>query len=148
MNDIEIQKKYNDKVEEFESSLFAYEQPICQLSHFFAPGVYLRELTMPADSVIVGHEHKTEHFNIITKGRAMVIQDDVEVLEIKAGDIFVSGPGVRKMLHILEEMTWTTIHVTEETDMDKLEEELIIKSPTWIKNTKLLEEDNYKNKIS
>jgi hypothetical protein len=29
--------------------------------HYFAPGIYMREMTMPKGSIVVGKIHKTEH---------------------------------------------------------------------------------------
>jgi hypothetical protein len=37
----------------------------------------------------------------------------------------VSKAGVQKVLYILTDMTWQTVHVTDETDLEKLEELLI-----------------------
>jgi hypothetical protein len=42
---------------------------------------------------------------------------------------FVSAAGVRKVLFILEDMEWTTVHPTGETDLPKLEE-LLVLSPS------------------
>lgn len=140
--DIKAQKAYNDKVEEFETSLFSAKQPDCPLSHFFGPGVYIRQITMHADDLIVGHEHKTEHFNIVLKGKANVMMGNEIVEVIEAPCIFISKPGVRKVLYILEEMIWATVHVTEETSMDKLEEELIVKSESWKINNKMIQYNN------
>ena len=38
--------------------------------HRFAPGLYVRELTVPAGCVIVGKVHKHESVNILVKGSA------------------------------------------------------------------------------
>jgi hypothetical protein len=46
--------------------------------------------------------------------------------------VFVSGAGVRKVLFIEETMTWLTVHPTEETDVEKLEEALVEKSGAWL----------------
>ena len=97
------------------------------VTHRFAPGVYMREVVMPKGSFVIGHKHKTEHFNVVTKGRALVRMDN-KVQEIVAPCVFVSGAGVRKILLIVEEMTWATIHPTTETDQDKLDDLLIEKS--------------------
>jgi len=45
--------------------------------------------------------------------------------------VFVSGAGVRKILLILEDMTWATIHPTTERDLDRLADELIVKSDAF-----------------
>lgn len=123
----------NAFIERVEENLLHLPQIGMPLTHRFAPGVYLREIFMPAGTFVIGHEHKTEHFNIVLTGRARVLVDGV-VREVGAGEVFVSKPGVRKVLYILENMRWQTVHPTDETDISKLEELLIIKSPSFIRS--------------
>jgi quercetin dioxygenase-like cupin family protein len=98
--------------------------------HRFAPGVYMREVFMPKGTFVIGHQHKTKHLNIITKGRALVAMNG-EVHEVVAPCTIVSEPGVRKVLLIGEDMLWATIHPTNETNILKLEQELITKSEAY-----------------
>lgn len=97
----------------------------CPLKHYFAPGVYLREIFMPASSIIIGKIHKTEHLNIIERGSCSIYHEDGTQQLLQAPFTFVSKPGVQKVLYIHEDMVWKTIHVTHETDLDRLEAELI-----------------------
>lgn len=131
---------YRDTIEQVEAKLLTVPQVECPLRHMFAPNVYLREVTMPKGSVIIGHEHKTEHFNIVLKGSANVVVDGVSEY-IEAPCIFVSKAGVRKVLTILEEMVWATVHPTDKTEMADLEEELIIKSESFLEHSKSLENE-------
>ncbi len=124
------------EIERAEGRILQLPQVDLPLIHRFAPGVYLRTVVMPAGSVIIGHEHTTEHFNIVLSGRAEVLFDG-RVETVKAGDIFTSGAGVRKVLHVLETCTWATIHPTEETDLEKIESKLIRKSDTWQAHARL-----------
>lgn len=118
--------------DEAERRLLGNHVPVeCPLRHLFAPGVYVREVTMPEGAFIIGHAHKTEHFNFVLSGRARVLIDGA-VREISAGEVFVSKPGVRKMLLILETMRFATVHPTEETDIAKLEDIHIVKSPAFL----------------
>ena len=104
----------------------------CTTKHQFSNGVYVREITMPKDSVILGAEHTTTHFNIISKGACILLDlDTQERTEIVAPCTFESKAGVRKVLYIVEECVWSTIHVTTETDIEKLEEELTTMSSTY-----------------
>lgn len=115
-----------------EARLLGNHVPVeCPLRHLFAPGVYVREVTMPEGAFVIGHAHKTEHFNFVLSGRARVLIDGT-VREISAGEVFVSKPGVRKMLFILETMRFATVHPTEETDLDRLHEMHVIKSPAFL----------------
>jgi len=95
------------------------------VTHRFAPGVYLREIFMAADSVVIGRIHKTEHFNIILQGACLIVHDDGTREELRAPMTFVSKAGVQKVLYVLEDTIWQTVHPTNETDFDKLDHMLV-----------------------
>lgn len=101
----------------------------CPLVHRFAPSIYLREITMPAGTVVIGHEHKTEHFNIILKGHCRVIIDG-ELQDIKAPCTFVSAAGAQKMVNVIEETVWQTVHLNpdDERDIETLENRYVNKA--------------------
>lgn len=114
-------------IERLEESLLQLEQADVPLVHRFSDGAYVREVFMRAGLLVIGHEHKTRHFNIVLTGKAMVMMDGV-VQRIEAPAIFESEPGVRKVLYILEDMRWATLHVTPERSLEVLEDILIVKS--------------------
>ncbi len=133
----------NSAIERLEARLLQEPQVDCPIKHSFAPGVYMREIFMPAGSFIIGHEHRTEHLNVIRTGRASVMMDGI-IHQLKAGDTILSQPGVRKVLYIHEDMSWATIHPIErepgkalsESDLDWLEEVLIVKSESYLEHLK------------
>ena len=95
-----------------------------KVKHYFAPGVYAREALLPAGSVVVGKTHKTEHLNIISQGHCTV-HCMGEVLEIHGPYTFVSKVGAKKAVYSHTDVIWTNIHVTNEVDLDKIEQEVI-----------------------
>ena len=97
----------------------------CPVKHHFAPGSYGREMTLPAGMVVVGKIHKHAHINVISKGRVQVFTEQEGVLELAAPCTFVSSPGTKRVVHVLEETVWTTVHVTDKTDLAKIEREVI-----------------------
>ena len=97
------------------------------LTHVFSDGVYAREIFMPKGMLIIGHVHNTTHLNIVSTGEALVYMNG-EMHKVTAPYTFESKADTRKVLFILEDMFWTTIHKTEETDIDVLENTLIDKS--------------------
>lgn len=119
-----VSTTWSDKIRSAVVAAGDMPQVECTLKHFFLPGLYLREITMPAGSVIIGKIHRTEHFNIIQRGR-LRIASPAGVEEL-GPCTFVSKPGVQKVLHILEETVWTTVHVTNEMSLAALEQELIV----------------------
>lgn len=102
---------------------FLAEQPQADLpvDHLFTPGLYVRTIFMPAGSLIISKIHKTRHPYTVTKGRANVFTDTDGIVEIVAPFQGITEPGTRRLLHILEDMVWTTYHATEETDLEKIE---------------------------
>lgn len=97
----------------------------CPVKHHFAPGAYGREMTLPADLVVVGKIHKHAHINVISKGRVLVFTEQEGVLELAAPCTFVSSPGTKRVVYVLEETVWTTVHVTDKTDLADIEREVI-----------------------
>ena len=97
----------------------------CPVQHHFAPGAYGREMTIPAGLVVVGKIHKHAHINVISKGRVQVFTEQDGVLELAAPYTFVSSPGTKRVVHVLEETVWTTVHVTDKTDLAEIEREVI-----------------------
>jgi hypothetical protein len=92
---------------------------------------------MPAGAIVVGKVHKTEHINIVSSGEAIVVTEDDQRMHIVAPYAFVSKPGCKKALYIIKDMVWTTCHVTEKTDLDQIEADIIAPSyADW-----LLEQD-------
>ena len=100
-------------------------QAECPTKHYFAPGIYIREIFMPADTYVIGKIHRTEHFNTLLTGKCGLFEADGTQTILKAPLTFVSQPGVQKALYIYEDCLWQTIHVTKERDMEALEAEII-----------------------
>ena len=95
--------------------------------HNFAPGVYAREIHIPAGVVLTGKIHRTEHLNIISAGKVEVYNKG-ETKTMQAPFTFVSPAGTKRAIYAVENTVWTTIHVTDETDLDLLEAEIIAES--------------------
>ena len=97
------------------------------LKHHFSKGVYAREIHIPTGHLIVGKIHKHENLNILSQGELTVISID-GCFKLKAPATFVSSPGVKRLAFVHEDVVWTTVHGTDETDLEKIEEEFIVKS--------------------
>ena len=97
----------------------------CPVQHHFAPGAYGREMRLPAGLVVVGKIHKHAHINVISQGRVRVFTEQDGVLELEAPCTFVSHPGTKRVVLVLEDTRWTTVHVTDKTDLSEIEAEVI-----------------------
>ena len=108
------------KVEAILPQLKAMPQVDCQEKHYFGPSLYIKEVTMPAGSVIIGKPHKVEHMCVMLQGKMLLIAEDGTKKELKAPITFVGSPG-RKVAYILETTVFQNIYATNETDVEKLE---------------------------
>lgn len=110
------------------------EQVEMPVTHRFSPGIYTREIFMPADTYVIGHIHKTRHLNVVLTGRASVLIEG-EMHEFVAPCVFESGAGVQKVLHIHEDCRWMTIHANpgDSRDVAAIEETLVELSPEFLK---------------
>ncbi len=97
---------------------------ICSIAHYFAPGIYAREMWMPAGCLITGKIHLTEHLNMLSQGSVSVSNQGESIL-MTAPHTFVSKVGTKRAIYAHEDSTWTTIHATELTDPDEIEAEII-----------------------
>lgn len=128
-----------DPVEELEGKLMEMQRggtflPVeCPLQHLFPPQQYLRVIEMPAGIVVVGKEHLTRHANAVLTGRATVSMNG-KVVELKAGDVFISEAGTRKVLLIHERMKFLTVHPNPDniTDVEVLEGMFVKSSETLL----------------
>ncbi len=94
------------------------------VAHHFAPGVYARELRIPAGTLLTGKMHKTTHLNVVSAGDITVWTED-GMKRIQAPFTFVSHPGTKRVGYAHSDTVWTTIHVTDETDLERIEAEVI-----------------------
>lgn len=98
------------------------------LQHVFAPGVYARTIQLPMGSIILGKIHKHKHLNILSKGKVKVLTEEGGVEELEGPVTLVSPPGTKRAVVALTDAVWTTIHLTDSTNLKEIEEETIAKT--------------------
>ena len=113
-----------DKMEEKPEHLTPDDFPTF---HHFAPGVYVREFHMQIQDVVIGKIHRHDHIAMLIKGKALVVSEQGK-LEIESPYIWNSKAGEKRAVYALDDCVFVTIHPTEETDLDKIEEEVIAPS--------------------
>lgn len=114
-------------IDQIESEMLKFPQVACDVTHSFAPGLYVRQVTVPADTLAIGHYQKAAHLNVMIAGRVTMIEPDGSRIERCAPLVFVGNPG-RKIGYIHETMVWLNIYATDETDVEKIEAQFIDKS--------------------
>lgn len=121
METLELTVDKDKGLDELQIALAQFEPVNCPLHHAFLPGVYIRQIFMPAitknsqgedvETVIVSKIHKTSHPFVVTQGKVAVYNKLDEFLGvIEALYVDVTLPGTRRVLHLIEDCRWLTIH--------------------------------------
>lgn len=96
------------------------------LKHSFVDGAYVREIFMPKGLLLTSKIHKITHPYFIMSGDVSVMTEEGTV-RLKAPYQGITKSGTKRVLYIHEDTVWVTVHVTKETDLAKIEEEIIAK---------------------
>lgn len=141
MNVLATQTKDNvsiyANIDSIEKELLNFEQQSCPVTHRFGTNLYIRELFMPAGTFAIGHEQRFDHFNVMLKGKVIVLNSDGTTTELVAPLSF-QGKAGRKIGYVVEDMIWQNIYSTNETDIGILEDTYLNKSDNFkLRNTEL-----------
>lgn len=96
----------------------------CPVKHVFAPGMYAREMSIPKGMLLIGKIHRGSHINVVSRGSIRVLTEQGTKV-INAPCSFVSEGGTKRVGVALEDTVWTTFHVTNSTDLNEIEREII-----------------------
>ena len=107
------------------------------LKHHFAPGLYGREIFIPAGDCVAGKMHRHSHLNTISKGHVLVMTEN-GLLEFKAPITFTSPAFVKRVVYAHEDTIWTTYHVTDKIDLAEIEAEIIMPETEIVRRMQML----------
>ena len=141
MSKNEVSKNSREKILKLEESLLCIadgvnvegdgkqvvtNSKIAPIKHSFADGVYIRQMDMQKDSVVVGAIHKHLHVWFLLTGDITVATEDTTEDYI-APCYVVSTPGVKRVILANEDSIFVNIHKNPSNtqDIDKLEKEIV-----------------------
>ena len=108
------------KVLKLQKTMQKMPQIDCHLDHFFSDGVYARICVIEVGDTVIGKFHKTNHLSILLEGTCTVT--------LKYGTATYTAPyvihalkGDKRAVFAHNKVKYMTIHVTEETDLAKIE---------------------------
>jgi hypothetical protein len=120
VRDVAVEQKLDSLVDAVKSA----PQVECPEKHHFGPNIYIKEVTLPAGSVIVGKYHRHEHLCNMVSGRMIVVDSEGNRTELVAPMTFMAKSG-RKIAYIIETVVFQNIYSTSETDIQKLEDMIV-----------------------
>lgn len=97
--------------------------------HHFAPGLYAREVFIPKGTILTGKIHKFANLSIMSAGALQLFMEDGSAPIVRAPFTYVAAPGTRRAALAIEDTVWTVIHATDETDVSKIEKQVVFQTP-------------------
>jgi len=122
----------NNSIDVLELAMMNECEPIvCPLKHTFTKGFYIREIFMPKGedgkvNLITSRVHNTFHPFFILKGKVAVFSENDGEQILEAPYHGITTPHTRRVLRIIEDTVWVTVHATDivpENDSEKALEE-------------------------
>lgn len=102
-------------------------EEICPLKHSFGDGIYVREIFNPKGALIITKIHKKTHPFFLLKGKMWIVTEKGIKL-VKAPYQGMTKAGTKRAIYAIEDVIFITVHVTENTDLDEIEDEIISKN--------------------
>lgn len=128
-----------EKIELIESVLLKEKQEDCPVKHIFGDGIYIREVTLPAGVIAIGHHQNFPQMNVMIKGVVDIVCDDGSIMTLDATDRPISlmwGAG-RKKGYIHQTVIWQNIYPNPENERSvmALEDKFLTKSDAFNEHT-------------
>jgi len=123
MNLIELPPSL-EQINRLQAEMVKMPQIELPTEHYFAGGMYCRKVFRPAGTTIVGKVHKKAHLFLCAKGQILA-WSETGMRTLNAGDVVESQPGTKRVTYAVEDSIGVTFHVTDKTDLDDIENELV-----------------------
>lgn len=107
-------------IDRLEEVMTTQKRVDCPIIHRFTPGMYIREILIPAGTLLTSMEHRTAHPFVISQGRILVSSENEGSVVYEAPHTGITLPGTRRALYAETDTVWTTFHATELTDVEEI----------------------------
>lgn len=113
-----------EQIEALQAQLLRLPQAEPKTTHYFAGGMYCREVFRVAGTLIVGKVHRKEHFFVVLSGE-LTLWTEAGMKRVTAPFIWVSRPGTKRVTYAHTDAIAMTVHEVGSRDLDEIEAELV-----------------------
>lgn len=117
---------WNEKIAYLTHQFLALEQTHCPLSHRFEQGLYIREIIIPAGSLIIGRVHRHGHVCQLLEGSLFLIHREGHREAFQAPSQILTLPGYQMVVYAVTDVRAQTVHPnpSDERDISRLEADI------------------------
>ena len=120
-----LANQINNEIEKFEEFALTQEQIELPVEHLFINGMYARKILIPAGTVLTGAVHKWGYVDIMLSGDISVATPD-GIKRLTGWNILEGKAGRKRAGFAHEDTHWITVHKTDATDANGIEEVLTV----------------------
>lgn len=96
-----------------------------KLRHYHCGDIYGRVMEVPEGGVVVGKVHLQGQINVCLKGKFAVLSDGKAIM-VEKGEVLVGPQGDQRVFYAIEPSEWLVCVATKETDIGKIEEQVVV----------------------
>jgi len=116
------EKPTREQIDRLECLILAGEQVETPMKHYFSPGLYAREMFIPAGTVLTGAVHKLEHLALFVGD--ITVWTEGGMARLTGHHTFVSKPGAKRVGFAHADTWCTGFFPTDKTDILEIEADL------------------------
>jgi hypothetical protein len=113
-------------VQRLEDLILQGQQVDLMTTHAMQGGMYARTVYLKAGTVLTGATHKTDHLNVVV-GDISVTTDE-GMTRLTGHHVIETKAGMKRAGYAHSDTVWTTICKTDKTDLQDIENELVVES--------------------
>ena len=125
-NNREIMGTRDEVIDVVESIIANQPQVECPVTHRFTPHMYIREVFVPAGTILTSEIHRHEHPHVLSMGRITMWDGEGGQITVSAPYSGVTKANARRVVLVHEDCIFTTFHVTDQTTVEGAENDIFV----------------------
>jgi len=122
----EIAKSRDEVIDVVESIIANQPQVECPVTHRFTPNMYIREVFVPAGTILTSEIHKEEHPHVLSLGKITMWDGEGGEVTVSAPYCGITKANSRRVVYVHESCIFTTFHVTKATNVEDVEKDIFV----------------------
>ena len=122
----EIVKSRDEVIDVVENIIANQPQIECPVTHRFTKDMYIREVFVPAGTILTSEIHKNEHPHVLSLGKITMWDGEGGEITVTAPYCGITKENARRVVLVHEDCIFTTFHVTEAKNVEDAEKDIFV----------------------
>jgi hypothetical protein len=114
----------DEVIDVVESIIAQQEQVECPVIHRFTPNMYIREVFVPAGTLLTSKTHKKEHPYVLSQGTITMWDGEGGKVDICSPYCGITKENARRVVYVHQDCVFTTFHVSDKTTVEEVEKDI------------------------